>query len=360
MASKNLVTKVWIEPGCIVCDACEDTAPTVFEVTDDTCIIRPAALDAEFTKPITDLIIAAAEECPVNVIKYDSAPFEVPDAPAAPAAPPEPAAEPAAAAATAASEPAAQAAPAAPKAAAPKPAAAQRPAAKASPEAPIDPTLRKMLETSTSRGGVAGRDKAAALSTARLYKESPAAKLPPDAKFMRMVEAGRQAATDAGAPVTRRDVVKLTAWTTFTAATALGTYGCGVRFMFPNVLNEPEKRIRVAAMEKFREMAPGGVNEEWKPKGIWIVRVEDRIAALSTTCTHLGCIPSWLEADRKFKCPCHGSGFKQNGINFEGAAPRPLERYRVSVEDGWLIVDKSRKFQYEKGEWENPDSYIVV
>ncbi len=358
MATKDLVTKVWIDPGCIVCDACEDTAPTVFEVTDDSCIIRPAALDAEFTKPITDLIVAAAEECPVNVIKYETAPFEVPDA-AVEAAAPEPAAASAAEASPAeAPAPVATGAPRA-AAAAPKSGAAPKAAAKSAPEAPVDATLRRMLETTTSRGGVAGREKSAALSMSRQYKESAASKLPPDARFMRMVEAGREAAGKAG-PVTRRDVVKLTAWSTFTAATALGTYGCGVRFMFPNVLNEPEKRIRVAAMEKFREMAPGGVSEEWKPKGIWIVRVEDRIAALSTTCTHLGCIPSWLEADRKFKCPCHGSGFKQNGINFEGPAPRPLERYRVSVEDGWLIVDKGRKFQYEKGEWENPDSYIVV
>jgi cytochrome b6-f complex iron-sulfur subunit len=88
--------------------------------------------------------------------------------------------------------------------------------------------------------------------------------------------------------------------------------------------------------------------------------VEDQIAALSTTCTHLGCIPSWLEADRKFKCPCHGSGFKQAGINFEGPAPRPLERFKVIDEDGLLVVDKAKKFQHEKGEWENPDSFITV
>ena len=48
MATKEMVTKVWIEPGCIVCDACETAAPDVFEVLDDTCIIRPAALTAEF------------------------------------------------------------------------------------------------------------------------------------------------------------------------------------------------------------------------------------------------------------------------------------------------------------------------
>src|ERR1044071_7625338 len=67
-----LVTKVWIAPGCIVCDACETTCPEVFHVTEDTCIIRPEALNAEFNKPLTGSIIEAAEECPVEVIKFEA------------------------------------------------------------------------------------------------------------------------------------------------------------------------------------------------------------------------------------------------------------------------------------------------
>jgi len=59
------VTKVWIEPGCIVCDACEIEAPEVFWVQDDTCIVRENA-------PLADgaAIKAAAEGCPVDVIKF--------------------------------------------------------------------------------------------------------------------------------------------------------------------------------------------------------------------------------------------------------------------------------------------------
>ena len=62
------VTKVWIEPGCIVCDACEGIFPEVFEVTDTTCLIRPGA-------PLNDglKIQDAAEACPVEVIKFTKA-----------------------------------------------------------------------------------------------------------------------------------------------------------------------------------------------------------------------------------------------------------------------------------------------
>jgi hypothetical protein len=65
---------------------------------------------------------------------------------------------------------------------------------------------------------------------------------------------------------------------------------------------------------------------------------------LSTTCTHPGCTPNWLERGKKFKCPCHGSGYKITVVNFEGPAPRPLERWGISIaEDGQLLVDKSKK-----------------
>jgi len=87
MATKELVTKVWIEEGCIVCDACETSSPTVFHVTDDTCVIRPEALNAEFTQPLTDSIVEAAEECPVDVIKFDTVAGEAPAEAPAPAKP---------------------------------------------------------------------------------------------------------------------------------------------------------------------------------------------------------------------------------------------------------------------------------
>jgi cytochrome b6-f complex iron-sulfur subunit len=147
-------------------------------------------------------------------------------------------------------------------------------------------------------------------------------------------------------------------WTTMTLG-LLGMLLGTVRFLFPNVLSEPPSKFKVGDPKQFEE---GKVVERFKDQGTWIVRNEGIIYALSTTCTHLGCTPNWLEREGKFKCPCHGSGFKITGVNFEGPAPRPLERWAVSVaaEDGQLVVDKSRKFQKELGQWNDPDSYIKV
>ena len=79
------ITKVWIEDGCIVCNACETTCPEVFTVTEETCKIRAevrvdgtldpnleakSALSGSFGADLADQIQEAAEGCPVEVIKF--------------------------------------------------------------------------------------------------------------------------------------------------------------------------------------------------------------------------------------------------------------------------------------------------
>src|SRR5438552_6449396 len=68
----QIITKVWIAPGCIVCDACENDCPEVFDVQEDTCLIRPPAQSADFLLPLTPSIITAMEGCPVEVIKIET------------------------------------------------------------------------------------------------------------------------------------------------------------------------------------------------------------------------------------------------------------------------------------------------
>lgn len=154
------------------------------------------------------------------------------------------------------------------------------------------------------------------------------------------------------------------AWGSFTAATA-GCLAATGRFMFPNVLNEPPQQFTIGFPDEYGE----GVDERWKDRfGVWVVRTPfddyhetSGFYALLVTCTHLGCTPNWLSAESKFKCPCHGSGFRPTGINFEGPAPRPLERARIVLaEDGQIMIDKARKFQEELGQWTDPEAFLAV
>lgn len=151
-------------------------------------------------------------------------------------------------------------------------------------------------------------------------------------------------------------------FTSLAATLSIWTLGLA-RFMFPNILTEPPSRFKVGFPSAF---PPDKVITKYKAEfGVWIVNGQydgkQQIYALSTVCTHLGCTPNWLDAEQKFKCPCHGSGFYKDGINFEGPAPRPLERYAIRIsEDGQVEIDKSKKFQEEKGEWANADSFVAV
>ena len=147
-------------------------------------------------------------------------------------------------------------------------------------------------------------------------------------------------------------------WLAFAGATG-GFFTVMIRFLFPNVLFEPPQSFKIGYPDEFTK---GKVDTRFKKKhAVWIVRDDNSIYALSTVCTHLGCTPNWLEAEQKYKCPCHGSGFRKSGKNFEGPAPRPLERFAISLaEDGKIIVDKTKSFKWEKGEWEIEESSLKI
>ena len=166
--------------------------------------------------------------------------------------------------------------------------------------------------------------------------------------------------SDDNTQVTRRSFFSWLSlgWLAFVAATG-GFFTMMLRFFFPNVLFEPVQTFRAGYPADYEA---GQVDLRWKAKyATWIVRNDEGIYALSTTCTHLGCTPNWLAAEQKFKCPCHGSGFRKTGINFEGPAPRPLERFRIVLaDDGQIVIDKTKKYQQEKGQWGDPEAFLKV
>ncbi|MBI4534473.1 MAG: Rieske 2Fe-2S domain-containing protein [Candidatus Melainabacteria bacterium] len=129
--------------------------------------------------------------------------------------------------------------------------------------------------------------------------------------------------------------------------------------MFPKVLFEPSNTFKAGYPWEY---SVGAVDSRWiRDQRCWIIREPTGIYALSATCTHLGCTPVWLSTEDKFKCPCHGSGFHRDGVNYEGPAPRALERFKIYLaDDGQIVVDKGKKFIFEKGGWNNPEGFLVV
>jgi cytochrome b6-f complex iron-sulfur subunit len=216
---------------------------------------------------------------------------------------------------------------------------AVKPAAPRPAPSPI-PDLAGRTTSVASTGGAAARTTAPAPAAAKAATRDP---------------------DDTSPLLTRRAWLGL-AWGAFSAASAAALAATG-RFMFPNVLNEPPAQFKIGFPTEYGM----GVDERWKEKyGVWVVRTAEDIDnhvsgfySLSVTCTHLGCTPNYLSAESKFKCPCHGSGFRLTGVNFEGPAPRPLERVRIVLaEDGQILVDKSRHFQRELGQWTDPEAFL--
>jgi cytochrome b6-f complex iron-sulfur subunit len=112
-----------------------------------------------------------------------------------------------------------------------------------------------------------------------------------------------------------------------------------LRFFFPRTLFEPKTIFSVGYPSDF---APGVETKFQRDYRIWVDRVPGRVFVIFARCTHLGCTPDWKGAENKFKCPCHGSGYDSEGVNFEGPAPRPMDRARVSLDPtGRIIVDTS-------------------
>jgi cytochrome b6-f complex iron-sulfur subunit len=154
----------------------------------------------------------------------------------------------------------------------------------------------------------------------------------------------------------RRDFFGRLSWSGF-GVFSLITVLAAVRSAFPRVLFTPPSAFKAGFPNDY---AVGEVSEKYKREfRVWIIREPEGFYAVFAKCTHLGCTPRWLAAENKFKCPCHGSGFYKTGVNFEGPAPRPMDRVRITVgEDGQLVVDKSVKYIF--GTWDKPGAFLKV
>jgi cytochrome b6-f complex iron-sulfur subunit len=149
---------------------------------------------------------------------------------------------------------------------------------------------------------------------------------------------------DEGKQITRRR--------RFVMASVLGFLGVNfvmfLRFFLPRALYEPKTSFTIGYPSDFGFGVDTKFQNQYR---IWVVRNTEGIFVISAICTHLGCTPDWKASENKFKCPCHGSGYDPEGVNFEGPAPRPMDRAHVELDpSGQIVVDLSRLYRWPKGE----------
>jgi len=129
--------------------------------------------------------------------------------------------------------------------------------------------------------------------------------------------------------------------------------------LLPNVLYERPRKIKIGLPEVF----PEGVSfiDEYR---VYVFRERNAFYAVSGVCSHLGCTVKYSpfrqakemtvrslkhSSKGEFNCPCHGSKFRDEGTNYSGPAPRPLEwlHLEVAPEDGQLRVDMGHEVDRE-------------
>jgi cytochrome b6-f complex iron-sulfur subunit len=111
-------------------------------------------------------------------------------------------------------------------------------------------------------------------------------------------------------------------------------------FIKPRATYGQPNRFSIGKPEDF----PAGARISLDTRRVCIVRDGDNLAAVSTTCTHLGCIV--LVSETGFACPCHGSHYDQDGNVTSGPAPRALPWFQVTLApNGDLVVDKDNEIE---------------
>jgi cytochrome b6-f complex iron-sulfur subunit len=124
-----------------------------------------------------------------------------------------------------------------------------------------------------------------------------------------------------------------------TAACAVAAGGAAVLsadFLRPRVLFEPPTRFTAGFAESF-DVGQLVTSEAYHA---YVVRRHDGFRALSSVCTHLGCVTRYQPGEEIIACPCHGSRFSLDGEVLAGPAPRPLPWLQMALSSrGEIEVD---------------------
>lgn len=134
-------------------------------------------------------------------------------------------------------------------------------------------------------------------------------------------------------PIPRRDALGLLSLWSMASALLFATVGL-LRLPKAAVLASPSKKVKVLLPDALAD------GEPFVPPGraIAVFRQAGQVYAISTVCTHLGCIVK--PSASGFACPCHGSEFAADGGVRKGPAPRPLDWLEVTSAAGAIVVNE--------------------
>jgi cytochrome b6-f complex iron-sulfur subunit len=141
---------------------------------------------------------------------------------------------------------------------------------------------------------------------------------------------------DAASQVSRRDFLRL-GLSALSALAILEVGGASLLFMKPRSLEGGfGGKVNAGAVDSF----PAGSVVQFPDGRFFLVRSHDGgFLAVYQRCTHLGCSVTWEADEGRFFCPCHASSFDIHGDVENPPAPRALDTFPVTIEDGQVLVE---------------------
>jgi len=144
---------------------------------------------------------------------------------------------------------------------------------------------------------------------------------------------------DTRARLTRRRLVRL-GWITSVLVVVGGQLWLLLKLFFsPTTPGEGRGQFHLGPLDA---LPVGGVKHFRKERCI-VVYHPTGVLALSDECTHLKCTVDYLPERQVIFCPCHSAQFSTTGAVLAGPAPRPLDRFAITVQDGQIIVDTTQR-----------------
>ena len=138
--------------------------------------------------------------------------------------------------------------------------------------------------------------------------------------------------------MSRRDILGKASVGAFVGAAGVCLAGLA-RAVMPKALPDPSQKFKIGPAQDY----PTGTVRVFDDENVIVFRDNDGMYAISTVCTHLGCIVTRAD-NGEFECPCHGSKFRSDGKVAKGPAPAALAWLEVcKLPSGQLAVDESRK-----------------
>lgn len=115
-------------------------------------------------------------------------------------------------------------------------------------------------------------------------------------------------------------------------------YGIVEYIIPPKARERTKEHLRIA---KFSDIPINSSKiVKFNEKPIILINFDGQVKAHSAVCTHLGCIVQYVPDNKQFICNCHGSIFDASGINVSGPASRPLQPFRVTLQQDDIIVSE--------------------